>query len=651
MFDDLQEQSTVDEIDLPDDEQEEEEVHDHLADMVLDKFRQAKAYRSSLEVQGKTIDDWLLRLYRAYNKIHEQDELEECINMKSYFGLVQIKSNIVSAYIRSKYISSDNPPFSIQPTPIVDLPKDKDEEAFDQVQAKLAAVVLGEEIPFEALLENGLLRPEVARFIEEQSREAKETFREEQNKLAGIATAKMSKLIKDQLIESNFTKMLTEALLDIALYPAMIVGYDNEVVTDKVWKGNKFVEVSEVKPMFRRIEPLNAYFAPNATNAQDGDFFIEVLKRSKAQLSGFLDSDEYGYFKEEIEDIIENGDGDWLSEDVNVVSFGDYDDEDCVVLRCQTLVLGKDLIEYGITSIKEADQFKYFNADIEVCNNRVIRCSLVPHPKGHRTYFSASYKRVAGEPYGISVGMMIYDRQMAINRTQYAMLLNSRYSAGPMLEVNAGAFDNPSEVTMQPFTRVYSNPTYEGNQGIRQHQIQPTFAALFVQMTNEIRLADDECGLPSFLNGNAGLQGAGQTLGGLAMMTDNAVLGLKDCALNIDEYLIKPAITLLYARNLLMSKDKSIKADAKVIATGLMGLEAELNKSKELAGLMPQAGQLAQQGTIPQDMYQDMVRDYLQTKGIDTDRYMMSEGVQGDVNSAKMQSPTAQLDGRSLKQM
>lgn len=305
-------------------------------------------------------------------------------------------------------------------------------------------------------------------------------------------------------------------------------------------------------------------------------------------------------------------------------------------------------MEYGV-SLKEDERYDYFNADIEVCNHRVIRCQLVAHPKGERTYFSASYKRIAGEPYGVSVGMMIYDRQLSINRTQYAMMLNTQYSAGPMLEIDAGAFENPSEVVMLPYTRVYSNPNYDkgGQSGIRQHHIQPTFPMPFTQMTNEIRLADDECGLPSFLNGNAGLQGAGQTLGGLAMMTDNAVLGLEDCAYNIDEFFLRPAVTLLYARNL-MGKDDSVKADAKIIPTGLLGLKAELDKAKQLAGLLPQASQVAQQGGIPPQMYADIVMDYFKTQGIDTAKYVNETHPLG-LNPNPMVSPTADyVDKRSL---
>lgn len=642
-----------DEIELPDDEEELEDIHDALAEKVMECFRQAKSYRSSALVQGKSVDDWLVRLNDAYHKIHDQEELAKRPSMRSYFGLIQIKTNNVAAYMRSKYANPTNPPFNITPTPIVELPKDKHEQGVERVKAQLLNKLIEAQLPPEAILgADGFLLPEVAKFIEEQAKLAKEVLRQEELQIAGIATANMVKLIKDQLVESRFTQTLSEALFDIALLPVMVVAYENEAVVDYQWQKNKYVKKTIVRPTFRRVNPKNAFFAPDSTSAQDGSYFIELTKRTKAQLSSFIGKKELGYDDDVLKEVIDKGDSHWLGLDADEHGILDYllDDDEIHTLRCQMLLQGEELKDYGV-SLKESELLDYFNADIEVCDGRVIRCQIVAHPKGERTYFSASYKRVAGEPYGISVGMMIYDRQQSINRTQYSMLLNAMYAAGPMIEIDVDKFSDPSQVTFEPFSRVNSNPTRENNgRGITQHSIPLTFPQLFNFMTNEIRLADDECGLPSFLNGNAGLQGAGQTLGGLAMMQDNAVLGLEDCAFQIDEYFIRPAITLMYARNLL-GDDDSVKADADIVPTGLLGLKTELNKAKELAGLVPQASQLAQQGLVPQQMIADMVRDYFNSAGIDTDRYMPSNGVQSDLNNAQMATQTSGLDGRSLRMM
>lgn len=635
-------------IELPQDEEERDAVYDELAERVIEYFRQAKAFRSSHKVLGKSVESWLSQLENAYHKIHEAEELVGRKEMRSYFGLIANKVNMTSSYLRSKYVNPNSPPFNITPTPIVELPKDKQEQGLEMVRAELLNTLISNELPFDALTgSNGFLLPEVSQAVGKLAKSAKAKLREAEHKIALEATEKMKMLIKDQLVESGFSSAMSEAIFDVALYPVMVIGYENEAVTDYVWKNNKFVKETIVRPTFRRINPKNAYFAPDSSSAQDGAYFIELAKRSKSQLAGFIGNAKLGYLDEVVKEILDSGDDNWLGSALETSSIlTDLHDDEVVILRCQMLVSGSDLIDYGVR-IKENERFDYFNADIEVCNSRVIRCQIVAHPKGERTYFSASYKRIAGEPYGVSVGMMIYDRQLSINRTQFAMMLNTQFSAGPMLEIDAGAFDSPDEVTMMPYTRVYSNPYREGNHsGIRQHHIQPTFQLLFQQMTNEIRLADDECGLPSFLNGNAGLQGAGKTLGGLAMMTDNAVLGLEDCAYNIDEFFLRPAVTVLYVRNLLGSDD-SVKADAKIIPTGLLGLKAELDKAKQLAGLVPQASQIAQQGGIPPQMYADIVTEYFKTQGIDTDKYAPQGGL--SVSPNPMDNPmSGYVDKRSL---
>ncbi|WP_439236708.1 hypothetical protein [Lonepinella koalarum] len=262
-------------IDLPNDEDELEDVHDSLAEQVTEYFRQAKSHRSSLLVQGKTVDDWFRRLDDAYHKIHDPEELIGRPNMRSYFGLTQIKVNAVGSYMRSKYANPANPPFNISPTPIVELPENKQEQGLERVKGQLLSKLIEVGIPPEAIMgEDGFLLPEVVRFIEQQSKEAKELLRQEELHIATDATAKMVKLIKDQLVEGHFTQVLSEALFDIALFPVMVVGYDNEAVVDYQWNKNKFEKVTVIRPTFRRINPVNAFFAPDSTNAQDGSYFI-----------------------------------------------------------------------------------------------------------------------------------------------------------------------------------------------------------------------------------------------------------------------------------------------------------------------------------------------------------------------------------------
>lgn len=636
-------------VKFPNDEEELETVYDNLASYVVDLFNKARAHRSSSEIMGKSVDLWFNLLYQAYHKIHEAEEISAYPGMSTYFALVQIKANMTASYLGSKFISSgDKAPFNIEPTPIVELSKKMSDRAFNIVKMNLAMKLAESGIPHDAIINNGFINPTIAKYVTELAKESKELQRQEEYKMASYAIGKMKKKIEDQLSESRYSFAITELLYDIALYPYGVVAYDNEIVENTRWSGNKYIKERVSKPSFRRIHPMNIYFAPDATSAQDGQFIIELMTRSRDEMLSFVGVSEYGYIDDAILDVVENCVGDWagvIGEDGRQRM---ESDNLVTVLKCQTLISGSELNEYG-ANIKESELHDYFVADIEVVDRRVIRCQIVNHPRGERTYYSASYKRVAGIPYGISVGMMVYDRQLVVNRVQYSMLANSSYSSGPAFEINANAFDHLGDVSLRPYSKFYSNPKDHSVVPIRMHSVQPTFLMQFKLMQDQIRLADDECGLPAFLNGDTGLRGAGRTLGGLAMINDNAVLGLENCASNIDEFIIRPLVSLLYSRNMVAKGDDDMKADAKIQATGLLGLKAEVDKAKALAGVIPQLGALKEQGVVTDEMYSATARDYLASLGLPVDNYLPSTSAAYDFNAAI--SDKGVLDGRSLRRI
>lgn len=638
-----------------------DDVGDRLAERVFDLFQAAKAAKQQQKIMGKSVQNWIGRLSRAYHKIHESEELDNRPNMTTYFGLIHAKTNNVQSFIKSKYVAFKQYPFALEPTPIVELPKDLQDKGFQIVMSKLLDVLVQQGLPPESMIaENGLLRKSVVRFVESESVQEKAVLREEEMKLARLAAQEMTDFIQDQFAHGNFEEAMTDFIGYLALYPAAFLAFDYVLKTDNSWQKNKFVKSQSVQAVFRAIHPKNAFPSPDFSGS-DGSYFVELLQRSRAELSGFLKNKDLGYIDGAIKDVLKNGDGGWLESgtttpDDNRGLRREYDVID--VLKCQMLVCGADLLEYGVSADDlgggSADDlaFKYFNADIEVCCNRVICARVVQSPHGKSTYFMTSYKRLGGVAWGISPAMMIYDRQLSVNRTHYAMALNAFHSAGPMIEMNVGAFDNPSDVRFMPYSVAFTQAEKAGvGGGLAFHQIAPTFHLLFQQMSNEIRLADEECGLPSFLNGNAGLQGAGRTLGGLAMMQDNAVMGLKECFANIDMYVIRPIVAMLRDMNLEDGKDMGIRGDCDVVATGLLGLDRELEKAKAMAGLVPSMGGFAQQGAIPQEMYTDYIMDFLKTQGVDTSKYAPTpqiSGALGNMLASDVPQQTAKLDGRSM---
>ena len=244
-------------IELPDDEEAVEEIHDELADRVMENFRLAKSYRSSHLIMGRSVDEWFRRLHNAFHKIHEMEELEDRPNMSSYFGLTAMKVSATTSYMRSKFINLANPPFNISPTPIVELPKYKQEEGLERVKAQLLNKMIENDLPPEALLgQDQMFLAEVAKFVETEAKNAKEALQKEEYEIAFDATQKMVKLIKDQLVEGNFAGSTGEVIFDIALKPVAVWSFENEAVVDHVWKKNKFVKETIIRHLKMPTSPL-----------------------------------------------------------------------------------------------------------------------------------------------------------------------------------------------------------------------------------------------------------------------------------------------------------------------------------------------------------------------------------------------------------
>ena len=80
-------------------------IGDKIGKRITELFQQVKQNRTTTRVMGKSIDSWFGKLERAYHKIHELSETEERPGMATYYGLIQQKTRMVSAFIRSKYVA------------------------------------------------------------------------------------------------------------------------------------------------------------------------------------------------------------------------------------------------------------------------------------------------------------------------------------------------------------------------------------------------------------------------------------------------------------------------------------------------------------------------------------------------------------------
>ena len=98
------------------------------------------------------------------------------------------------------------------------------------------------------------------------------------------------------------------------------------------------------------------------------------------------------------------------------------------------------------------------------------------------------------------------------------------------------------------------------------------------------------------------------------------------------------------------SKDDTIKADAKIKATGVLGLKKEMEKQRALAGMLPTLRNYTQANVLPAGIEQDALRQWGEQAGLNMAAYMPSSGskieLEGAIASRPVTAPPS-LDGRS----
>jgi hypothetical protein len=108
-------------------------------------------------------------------------------------------------------------------------------------------------------------------------------------------------------------------------------------------------------------------------------------------------------------------------------------------------------------------------------------------------------------------------------------------------------------------------------------------------------------------------------MGGLSMLMGNAAKGIKNVQLNIDRDIITPLIYGYYVYNMLTSKDKSVKADAQIVARGATGLmQRELSQARLVEVLQMLVPLIPMWDQLP-DGVKVILREVLKQTGLPVD--------------------------------
>lgn len=593
---------------------------DALAQLVMERFNRAKMARNQIFYQGKSINQWLNEAWERYSGNQKNQE----------FNLTLIKMRQLHAKIKDMIIHSADAPFTIAPTPQPQLPEELMNEIFKQIEGQLgeklieAGLTLTDETGavfpnYQAVLSANQLtvEPSIKEWLKNQSKQLKQSYQAEADKIAEDRANKMTEMMYDQMLEGGWRNHFLDCLFDVFLFGTGVLRCELRQHKNLHWKKNKLVEKKTEQLQWRHIPIKNCFPSPDSENAQVGTYFIERSAMRKQDLLNLLQVDWID--QERVKKAYQNGHRyfNWLN-DMEFKHFSQWSDDDLIdVLIHEGSVQGNLLKRFfGHKNNKKIDEFKYYQTEILVIAGVAVGARIQEENTSQlkSSYFSGVFQKAGRGFWGFGCAMVLANAEDRLNQLLADLKSNLENGINPPIFYNANRFDSHEDIQLgrnQNLNKLIPfNPDTMGQDHSPPfYQVQfPSKSAEIMNLFNWFyRLADDESGLPSSLMGNSAMGGE-STFRGMKLLATNSAMIIKDAFLNLDQTLIQPAMEHLWRWNMLNHPNNEIKADAKVVARGATGLMQQEIANAERADVMPMIIQLLQQSGLPPQYLQDTVQ-------------------------------------------
>lgn len=528
-----------------------------------------------------TVSPRLLRAQRARMGEYEPAKLakiREYGGSEEYARVTANKCRIVEAWLRDVFLGQTEKPWTLNPTPKPDFPPDTEQQVRTQVSMEVAAIYA----QTGQLPSPEMVRAELAAQLE--------AFEERLRDEARKSTARMERVMDDQLIQGGFHQSLADFIADFVTYPSAI--FKGPVLRRKktlTWKNAQGGAVSpevtdEVSPEFERVDPFRVYPSPGSSTPQDG-FFIEHQTFAYQDLYELIGAP--GFNEEAIRAVLSECKGGGLQNWLGFVEDGEEESLDDVprelkrrvynidCLEFHGPVKGQDLLDWGIEPEEIDDPDATYESCVWLVGNWVIKAQLNYDPLGLRPYYKTSYEEIPGEFWGMSLPDILDDVQGVVNAAVRSLVNNMGMASGPQVAVNVDRLPADEEITsLTPWKIWQVTDSQYGSSAPAIDFFQPSTNVneLLSVIERFYQFADDFSLVPRYMAGSDKVAGAGRTASGLSMLMDAANKGLKGVVANIDLRIIKPLLEKLYAHNMMYLPDNTAKGDAQVVARGAVSL-------------------------------------------------------------------------------
>ena len=612
------------------DDTDESEVEDSnvssIIPFIVERYNRAEDYRYQDESR------WL-RAYRNYRGLYSPDvQFTEAEKSRVFIKVTKTKTLAAYSQIVDVLFANNKFPLSIEPT---ELPEGVVEDVhFDPKEPEELRGDANLESPY-GFADDGKEFPKGA-----TERSLQEKLGVFQNKLEGVsdqlkagpgktptaiefspamvAAKKMQKKIHDQLEESGANKNLRSSAFEMALFGTGIM--KGPFATDKEYPN--WGDDGEYDPLFKTVPQVshvscwNFYPDPDANNMDEAQFVIERHKMSRSQLRGLK---KRPYFRDTVIDeciaMGENYNKKYWEDDLT-----DYAPEHGIdrfeVLEYWGMVDTDMLEEQGVEIPDELKDFDELQANVWVCNNKLLRMVLNPFKPAKIPYCAAPYELNPYSFFGIGIAENMDDTQTLMNGFMRMAVDNAVLSGNLLIEVDETNLVPGQDMSIYP-GKIFRRQSGAPGQAIFGTKF-PNVSSENMQLFDKARqLADESTGLPSFSHGQTGITGVGRTASGISMLMGAASGHIKTVIKNVDDYLLRPLGEGFFRFNMQFDFDKEIKGDLEVKARGTESLMKNEVRSQRLMQFLQIASSPA---LAPFAKFQYIIREIAKSMDLDPDK-------------------------------
>ena len=622
------EDSTVEDVDVS-----------NIIGYITERYTRAEDYRYQDE------ERWL-KAYRNYRGLYGPDvQFTETEKSRVFIKITKTKTLAAYGQIVDVLFANNKFPLSIDPT---ELPEGVvDDVHFDpQEPAQLGGEAAelespygfagdGEELPPGATAKTlmdklGALRNKLMP-IEDKLREGTGltptaiTFSP-----AMIAAKKMQKKIHDQLEESGATKHLRNTAFEMSLFGTGVI--KGPFATDKEYPNwnddGEYDPVFKTVPEISHVSVWDFYPDPDANNMDEAQFVIQRHKMSRSQLRNLK---KRPYFRDAvINEAIRMGENytkKYWEDDLS-----DYAPEHGVdrfeVLEYWGMVDVDILLDQNVEIPKELRDFDELQANVWICNGKLLRMVLNPFKPAKIPYHAAPYELNPYSFFGIGIAENMDDTQTLMNGFMRMAVDNAVLSGNLLIEIDETNLVPGQDLSVYP-GKVFRRQGGAPGQAIFGTKY-PNVSSENMMMFDKARvLADESTGFPSFAHGQTGVSGVGRTASGISMLMNAAAGGTKNVIKNVDDYLLRPLGEGFFRFNMQFDFDPSIKGDLEVKARGTESLMANEVRSQRLMQFLQVASNPA---LAPFAKFPYIVREIAKSMDLDPDK------VTNNMNEAALQA-------------